>query len=238
MSSTSSLAPSPGPSTPLSPYLTPHHCVYTASPTAQAYAPPYIPPPPSPPSSPPSSLPPSPPPSPPLTPGVHLHSAIIAPNLQYDVRFLPTLFNPHLLPAILAQPTSAPPLPNLRLHVGDLPWLLDVTPDSGLSPGKAYVTVQDVLLAIHRHLRLAVRSAEYEAMSRSRKGEIFRQFERRVGSDPAQRARGLRRVDFLNGLFRAQGLVRAHSNDDVWEVVIHDQDQGGKPALTLIVSTG
>lgn len=217
-SSTSSLAPSPGPSTPpplpdaafspansssLSPYpIPPHPRVYTPSPIPQAHALPYIPP-------------------APLTPNVHLHPAIIAPNLQYDVRFLPTQSNPHLSPAILAQPASSPPLSNLGLRVGNLPWLFNVTPDAGLSPGKAYVTVQDVLLAIHYHLRTAVKSAEYEAMSKSRKAEIFREFERRVGTDPVQRGKGLRRVDFLNGCHRAQGLIRAHSKDSVWDVAIH-----------------
>ena len=217
-SSTSSLAPSPGPSTPpplpdaafspansssLSPHpIPPHPRVYTVSPIPQAHALPYIPP-------------------PPLPSGAHLHPAIIAPNLQYDVRFLPTQANPHLSPAILAQPASSPPLRNLGLRVGNLPWLFSVYPDSGLSPGKAYVTVQDVLLAIHYHLRTAVKSAEYEATSKSRKAEIFREFERRVGSDPVQRGKGLRRVDFLNGRHRAQGLVRVKSEDSVWDVVIH-----------------
>jgi len=211
-------SPSPGPSTPpplpdaafspansssLPPYpIPPHHRVYTASPIPQAHALPYIPP-------------------APLTPNVHLHPAIIAPNLQYDVRFLPTQSNPHLSPAILAQPASSPPLPNLGLRAGDLPWLFNVTPDSGLSPGKAYVTVQDVLLAIHYHLRTAVKSAEYEATSKSRKAEILREFEHRVGWDPVQRGKGLQRVDFLNGRHRAQGLIRAHSKDSVWDVVIH-----------------
>ena len=74
--------------------------------------------------------------------------------------------------------------------MGDLPWLFKVIPDAGLSPGNAYVTVQDVLLANHYHLRTAVKSSEYEAMSKSRKGEIFREFERRVGSDPVQRGPG------------------------------------------------
>jgi hypothetical protein len=105
--------------------------------------------------------------------------------------------------------------------VGDLPWLFNVAPDAGLSPGKAYVTVQDVLLAIHFHLRTAVKGGEYDAMSKSRKGEIYQQFERRVGTDPVQRGKGLRRVDFLNGHFRAQGLVRANSKDSVWDVAIY-----------------
>jgi hypothetical protein len=219
-SSTSSLAASPGPSTPpplpnvafssptnssssLSPYPPiPHPDVYTPSPIRQAHALPFIPP-------------------APLTPGVCLHPALVAPSLQYDVRYPPSQNNPHLSPAILATPASSPPLPSLGLRVGNLPWMFNVFPDAGLSPGKAYVTVHDVLLAIHYHLRTAVKSAEYEAMGKTRKAEIFREFERRVGADPVQRGKGLRRVDFLNGRVRAQGLVRAHSKDSVWDVVIH-----------------
>jgi hypothetical protein len=104
--------------------------------------------------------------------------------------------------------------------VGDLPWLFNVAPDVSLSPGNAYVTVQDVLIAIYFHLRTAVKGGEYDAMNKSRKAEIYQQFERRVGSDPVQRGKGLRRVDFLNGRFRAQGLVRANSKDSVWDVAI------------------
>ena len=102
----------------------------------------------------------------------------------------------------------------------DLPWQYNVTPDAGLSSRRAYVTVQDVLLSVYYYLHTAVKEPEYDAMSKSRKAEIFREFERRVGSDPSQRGKGLRRVDFLNGRHRAQGLVRAHSSDNVWEIII------------------
>jgi hypothetical protein len=95
-----------------------------------------------------------------------------------------------------------------------------VWPDPRLSPGNAVVTVQDVLLAIYTHLRTVVKGTEYEAMGKSRKAEIFGAFERRVGTDPVQRGKGLRRVDFLGGRFCAQGLVRAQSKDSVWDVVI------------------
>ena len=39
--------------------------------------------------------------------------------------------------------------------------------------------------------------------------------------DVVQRGKGLRRVDFLCGHFRAQGLVRAQSEDHIWQVVVH-----------------
>jgi len=95
--------------------------------------------------------------------------------------------------------------------VGDLPWLFNITPNSGISPGKAYITVQDVLLAIHYHLHADVESAEYEVISQSRKAEIFWKFECHVSSV----GEGLRRVDFLNGCHCAQGLVRANFKDSM-----------------------
>jgi hypothetical protein len=162
---------------------------------------------------------------------VFLHPALAGPSLKYDVRYPPSQNNPPLSPTILASPASNPPLPSLGLRVGNLPWIFNVFPDARLSPGKAHVTVNDVLLAIHYHLLMAVKSAEYEAMSKSRKAEILREFELRAGTDPIQRGKGLRRVDFLNGRVCVHGLVRAVSEDSVWDVVVSDP-------FTLIISVG
>jgi hypothetical protein len=89
-----------------------------------------------------------------------------------------------------------------------------------MSPGNAVVTVQDVLVCLYFHLRTQAKAEEYNAMGKDRKTDIFRTFERRVGHDPVQRGKGLRRVDFLVGHIIAQGLVRAQSKDDVWDVVV------------------
>ncbi|KAH9003575.1 hypothetical protein EDB86DRAFT_2379830 [Lactarius hatsudake] len=220
-STVSSLAPSPGPSTPpplpdvafsspthspshapISPYPSPPHPrVYTPSPIPQPHALPYIPP-------------------APLTPRVYLHTVLAAPSLQYDMRYPPNQSNLRLSPAVLAEPASSPPLPSLPIRVAGLPWHCIVRPDPKLSPGNAVVTVQDVLVSLYFHLRTAVKADEYNAMGKARKAEIFQVFERRVGHDPAQRGKGLRRVDFLGGHIIAQGLVRAQSKDDVWDVVV------------------
>ena len=156
----------------------------------------------------------------PLDSGVCIHPALAAPNLLYDMRSHPSESNPRLSPTVLATPASTPPLPSLALCVGDLPWLFTVRPDASHAPENAVVTVRDVLLAIYFHIRKAVKGSEYDAMSKSRRVEIFETFERRVGSDKVQRANGLRRVDFLGGRFCAQGLVRAQSRDGVWDVVV------------------
>lgn len=218
-SSTASSLPSPGPSTPpplpdvafsspiQSPHAPissfpspPHPRVYTPSPIPQAHALPYIPP-------------------APLTPRVYLHTVLAAPSLQYDMRYHPNYSNLQLSPAALMEPASSPPLRSLPIRVAGLPWNCTVRPDPKQSPG-GMVTVQDVLICLYYHLRTQVKADEYNAMGKSRKTEICQSFERRVGSDPAQRGKGLRRVDFLGGYVIAQGLARAQSKDEVWDVVI------------------
>ena len=152
---------------------------------------------------------------------MYIHPALAAPSLLYDIRSHPSHSNPPLSPTVLAAPASSPPLASLSLRVGDLPWLFTVFPDVDRSPGNIFVTVQDVLLAIYLHLRTGVSRDDYEAMSKSRKAEIFRAFESRVNTDLVQRGKVLWRVDFLCGRFRAQGLVRAQSKDSVWNVIMH-----------------
>ena len=108
----------------------------------------------------------------------------------------------------------------MPIRVAGLPWNCTVRPDPSLSPGSAVVTVQDVLVCLYFHLRTAVKADEYNAMGKARKAEIAQTFDRRVGHDPAQRGKGLRRVDFLGGYIIAQGLVRAQLKDEVWDVVV------------------
>ena len=203
VSSTSSLDLSPVPlKPPLFPKLASSSLRNSPPPILQKHAVPFIPP-------------------PLQASSLCLHPTLVAPSLLYDVRFPPSQSNPHLSSTILATPASNPPLPSLVLRVGDLLWTFSVSPDAGLSPGKVYVTIYDVLLAIHNHLRTAVKSAEYEAMSKPKKAEVFREFERRVGSDPVRRGKGLRRVDYLNGRFCAQGLVPVHDpKGNLWNVVM------------------
>ena len=224
-SSISSLYSSPGPSPPpplpdvafSSPTHSPSHApissfpspphprVYTPSPIPQAYTLPYIPP-------------------HPVTPRVYLHAALAAPGLQYDMRYKPDHSNLRLSPAVLAEPASSPPLRSLRIRVAHLPcrlpWHCTVRPDPKLSPGDAVVRVQDVLVCLNFHVRTQVKADEYHAMDKGSRREIFQAFERRVAHDPAQRQKGVRRIDFLHGHIIAQGLVRAQSKDDVWDLVV------------------
>jgi len=88
-----------------------------------------------------------------------------------------------------------------------------------VAPGSAVVTVQDVLTTLYFHFRTQAKEDEYDALGKARRADIFRAFERRVGNDPAERGKGLRRIDFLGGRI-AQGLVRGQSKDDVWDLVV------------------
>ena len=218
-SSSSSLAPSPGPSTPpplpdgafSSPTHSPSHApissfpspphprVNTPLPIPQAHW--YIPP-------------------APLTPYVYLNTVLTVPNLQYDTRYHPSQSRLRSSPAVLAGPASNPPLKSLTIRVAGLPWECTVGPSPSMSRWNAVATVQDVLVGIYFHLRRKAKADEYHPLSRARKSEVFQTYERRVGDDPVQRGKGLLRVDFLCGHIIAQGLVRAQSKDDVWDVVV------------------
>jgi hypothetical protein len=143
-----------------------------------------------------------------------------APNLRYDTSYHHTQLKFHLSSAQLAEPATHPPLPTLALRVGGLPWQVVVRPDVRHSPGGAIVTVADVLSAIHINLRMHVKPDEYKAIDKSSKVGIYDAFKRRVGNDPFQLGKGLRRIDFLCGRVFAQGLVRAQSKDNLWDVVV------------------
>jgi len=135
------------------------------------------------------------------------------------MRHQPSQTNPYLLRVVVSQPASDPPLPSLTVRVGDIPWMFTVYPNPSVSPENPVVIIHDVVFAIYLHLRTTVKTEEYDCMSGPKKAEVLEQFERRVGADPVQRRKGIRRIDFVNGRFRAKGLVRDPLDDNLWNVV-------------------
>ncbi|KAF8263773.1 hypothetical protein EI94DRAFT_1703738 [Lactarius quietus] len=156
------------------------------------------------------------PPQPPIIPPVYLNSHLIAPSLNYDMRFHPDQSKLRLSPAALAKRATRPPSSSLPIRVAGLPWTYIVRPDPNVTHENAVVTTHDVLIALHSYLLKVVNAGEYNAMSKARKADISRQFEWRVRNDPDQRGKGLRRVDVLGGCVRAQGLVRAELQNNIW----------------------
>jgi hypothetical protein len=162
---------------------------------------------------------------PPLVPRVFPQRYLRFPNLEYDVRFYPSEPNLNLAQNDLALPATRPPLPSLPIRVEGLPWdYFIVRPGPRLLwRGKAVVTAQDVLVALYSYLRRPVNSDEYNAMTKLRRTEMSRAFERRVHDDPDERGKGLRRVDFLGHQVNTEGIDYAEVLDDdvwLWEVVV------------------
>ncbi|TFY58467.1 hypothetical protein EVG20_g8137, partial [Dentipellis fragilis] len=82
----------------------------------------------------------------------------------------------------------------------------------------AYVTVHDVLAALHVALQSRVRSAEYKALGAQAQFPIKQAFEARCvrARHPTQeREAGLKRIDYLCGRTRIEGFHRG-PKEEVW----------------------
>jgi hypothetical protein len=129
-----------------------------------------------------------------------------------------------LPPQILAEPATSPPLPCMTITCANLPWLIRVTP-SGNSKHGPFVTVLDVLDAIHRSLRVSVTKAEFDKVQTSeeqrRINEAYRWRYKKMTDAAAyeqERSAGIRRVDFLMGKSAFAGLLSSGSDPERWEL--------------------
>lgn len=132
------------------------------------------------------------------------------------MRYHYSQITPHLSPTVLAEPASLPPLPSIKLRVGDLPWRVIVRPDPRLSPTSNIVTVEDVLAAIYSNLRRPVDPDKHIYSEYIQEAAITWAFQQRVGSDLVQPPEGLLRVDFLCGSFHTLGLTPTPWENNVW----------------------
>lgn len=119
-----------------------------------------------------------------------------------------------LTTAQLSDPAVLPPTKVLQI-VSNLPWTLTITAQS-----HAYVTVLDVLTQLYSLLRLPVSRVEYEKEKAATQAEISRAFHARIERDPrthvAEREKGLKRIDFLQGRNRFLGLSSTSHGPHVW----------------------
>jgi hypothetical protein len=122
----------------------------------------------------------------------------------------------------LSELATTPPLPSMTIVSPDLPWSITVVPPS---PHKAnqFVTVSDVLVALHRTLGLAVTITELRNLpSADAVSRVIAAYERRVKeiadnkSREAMRRKGVKRVDFLMEHRRFLGLSRMGRDPDVF----------------------
>jgi hypothetical protein len=120
---------------------------------------------------------------------------------------------------ILNEPATHPPLPTLTLLSSThLPWPIIVSASTHVG-----VTVGDLLTCLYRQLRRTVSEAEFRSLpgpdAQSRVSLSFQDRYRRI-SDPRvaaeEKAKGLKRVDFLMGRVRWMGLSSTKASPDRW----------------------
>jgi hypothetical protein len=119
---------------------------------------------------------------------------------------------------LLYEPAIHPATPSITLLTEALPWSITVTAKS------SFVTLFDVLQALHSSLRLQVTKAEWASLSRASKNAISASFHKRVSrfSDHVKRekqlGKGVRRLDFLVGRTRLFGLSPFGEKQGVYKV--------------------
>ena len=95
-----------------------------------------------------------------------------------------------------------PPVKVMTIVAPGLPWSIIVEPTTTSSP---FVTVLDVLHALYTSLHKPIKQAEFDTVSKSYRDSISSAWHRRLDKIPfppdvqAEKARGVRRLDFLVG---------------------------------------
>jgi len=119
---------------------------------------------------------------------------------------------------LLSEPAIYPATPSIILLTDALPWSITVTTKS------TFITLYDVLQALHSSLRLQVTKVEWASLSRASQAVISTSFHKRVNgfSDRIKRekqlGRGVRRLDFLVGRTRLFGISALGGKPGVYKV--------------------
>jgi len=119
---------------------------------------------------------------------------------------------------LLYEPAIHPATPSITLLTEALPWSITVTAKS------SFVTLFDVLQALHSSLRLQVTKTEWASLSRASQIAISASFHKRISafSDRIKRekqlGKGVRRLDFLVGRTRLFGISPFGEKQGVYKV--------------------
>ncbi|KJA20967.1 hypothetical protein HYPSUDRAFT_42559 [Hypholoma sublateritium FD-334 SS-4] len=137
----------------------------------------------------------------------------VAPPVAYDLTFPPDTILPlaYAIPEnFLTHQAVFPPVAVFEIHCPELPWKISVSPSAKNAQG---VTVGDVFTTIYRSLRASVTEQEYAlAPSDAYRNAATAMFYARVARErpafrEAERAQGLKRIDFLGKRRCFVGLV-------------------------------
>ncbi|KAJ3504582.1 hypothetical protein NMY22_g17873 [Coprinellus aureogranulatus] len=154
-------------------------------------------------------------------------SALHQTPLAYNLSYPPTtasITDPKLSLLAFSQAATEPALPYLEITHPRLPWKLVIQPTVS---GSAVVTVADVLAGIHASLRTNVTAPEFhiaasDPMDPDRAARITNAYQNRCSRVPYGEARnrelkkGLKRIDFLEGLDTFEGLANTKFGSQVW----------------------
>jgi len=132
-----------------------------------------------------------------------LHDLLASPQgSRLDVAFPPHPDRLRIHQSHLSMAATHPPVELMKIVVAGLPWAFTVEPTATSSP---FVTVLDVLHTLYTGLHKPIKQAEFVAVSKSYRDSISVGWYNRLDkiSSPsdmkAERARGVRRIDYLLG---------------------------------------
>jgi hypothetical protein len=123
-----------------------------------------------------------------------------------------------LVPPILAEAATDPPLPAIKLMCSALPWPIVI---NSAHP-RVGVTVADMLNGVYFYLRLPVSEAEFHTLPSQARAEVTMSFKnryRRIRNDveyEREKSKGVKRIDFLMGRVQWAGLSSSKAGPDVW----------------------
>ncbi|KAJ7495569.1 hypothetical protein FB451DRAFT_367403 [Mycena latifolia] len=147
------------------------------------------------------------------------------PLLSYDLSLPPSSISTHAIgvsSAGLSEPAVYPPQPAISLATPYLPWVIGVVPSNG-----TYITVSDVLSSVYHALRANVTPAEFNTLGtqklmRRASAAYTQRCERLRGHRgyTEEKSQGVKRVDFLMGHTKFQGISPGIGAPAVWQIHI------------------
>ncbi|KAK0207970.1 hypothetical protein DFS33DRAFT_397238 [Desarmillaria ectypa] len=151
------------------------------------------------------------------------------PHLRFDVSLPPVNITPNnraISHHVFSEAATNPALPLLLISSTTFPWRIDVRP----KPGMPFVTVADVVEQIYTCLRTNVSEKECNKLQLPPQAlkNVYREFHERYKRIPdpvrlkEERAKGLKRVDFLQGHHTFMGLATTGGDrmPDVWQLFV------------------
>ncbi|KAJ7459330.1 hypothetical protein FB451DRAFT_1272522 [Mycena latifolia] len=147
------------------------------------------------------------------------------PLLNYDISLHPSSISTHYMgvsSAGLVEPAVYPPQPAISLATPYLPWAIGV-----VASNRRYVTVSDVLNSVYHALRANVTPAEFNALDtqklmRRAAAAYTKRCERLRGHRgyAEEKMQGVKRIDFLMGHTKFQGISPGVGAPGMWQIHI------------------